>query len=149
MLQESDCWLLGKAFAPQAELSFAVSVYPVPAAASFPSGILCPLSYPRSHPVPFGGDSQAGAPPCPTSSSSVPSETPFTAGKMSQIGKPKSLSLPGLEVGSCVVWGSSDPGTELWPHPGKSHHLPRGQNCCRTAPVPVSSAASPEHLTPH
>lgn len=61
MLQESDCWLLGKAFAPQAELSFAVSVYPVPAAASFPSGILCPLSYPRSHPVTFWGDSQAGS----------------------------------------------------------------------------------------
>lgn len=114
-----------------------------------PPGSCARSAIPGPIPSHSGGDSQAGAPPCPTSSSSVPSETPFTAGKMSQIGKPKSLSLPGLEVGSCVVWGSSDPGTELWPHPGKSHHLPRGQNCCRAAPVPVSSAASPEHLTPH
>lgn len=52
MLQEGDCWLLGKAFAPQAELSFAVSIFPVPAAAPFPPWILCPLSCHRSHPIP-------------------------------------------------------------------------------------------------
>lgn len=60
MLQESNCWLLRKAFAPQAEILFVVSVFPVPAAASFPSGILSPLSCPRSHPLTFGGNSQAG-----------------------------------------------------------------------------------------
>lgn len=121
---ESDCRLLGTAFAAQAELPFAVRAFPVPAAAPFPSRMLSPLSCHRSHPVTLGTVGLGAAPGC--SSPSAPAETPWAAGRMPQRGTPQSLSPPGLEGCSCVLWGA--------PSPAQPHQLPRDPQGSSSAP---------------